>query len=302
MNKLMRSLRLYKHFQKATYKTFTLSDKDPKIQKPTVSSDAGKNSELANNQDKPDEEEDEDKGVFETSHLKYYLLAITGSLFLSGYLIKYVYSSRNDELDTLKSETAVSNKLNIGDDWKLVDQNGNSLSSEDLEGSYYIIYFGFCRCPDFCPQTLTKLSRALKLIQKTRESDYFDLKVVFVSVDPDRDTPDVIKRYVNNFGSEIIGISGVSNDDIRLKDIMKKFKIYAHKVKNQNDNDYLSATNYTLDHTVISYLMSDENKYITHIGPHYTAEETAERVIDNIMANENAKYQKTNIKNNRKRR
>ena len=66
----------------------------------------------------------------------------------------------------------------------MIDHNGQPYSSSDLSGSYYLIYFGFTKCPDVCPATLIKLSRVLRLIRKMPENNYFNLKMVFVSCDP----------------------------------------------------------------------------------------------------------------------
>lgn len=83
-------------------------------------------------------------------------------------------------------------KVQIGGDWQLTDTKGRPFGSKNLEGSYYLIYFGFTNCPDICPNSLLKLSKALQKIRKMPEYQYLDLKTVFVSVDPDRDTPEKI--------------------------------------------------------------------------------------------------------------
>jgi len=77
---------------------------------------------------------------------------------------------------------------------------------------------------------LTKLSRAVAKVKKSKEANFFDLKTVFVSVDPDRDTGEKIKKFVMNFDPEIIGVTGTSNRDPALRDCMKTFKIYASKL------------------------------------------------------------------------
>lgn len=75
----------------------------------------------------------------------------------------------------------------------MIDHNGKPFSSTDLAGTYYLIYFGFTKCPDICPATLIKLGRVLRLIKKMPEYHYLNLKTVFVSCDPDRDTPKRLK-------------------------------------------------------------------------------------------------------------
>jgi len=78
-------------------------------------------------------------------------------------------------------------KAQIGGDWKLIGTDGKPFSNKDLEGTYYLIYFGFTHCPDICPNSLTKLSKAVARVKKSKEANFFNLKTIFVSVDPDRD-------------------------------------------------------------------------------------------------------------------
>lgn len=82
------------------------------------------------------------------------------------------------------------------------------------------------------------------------EYHYLNLKTVFVSCDPDRDTPKRMKEYLKNFDDDIIGVTGISNDDPELLNCMKSFKIYANKIPMENGN-------YSIDHTTITYLMDD---------------------------------------------
>lgn len=132
----------------------------------------------------------------------------------------------------------------------MIDHKGQPFSSSDLSGSYYLIYFGFTKCPDICPTTLIKLGRVLRLIKKMPEYHYLNLKTVFVSCDPDRDTPKRLQEYLKNFDEDIIGVTGASNNDPELLNCMKSFKIYSNKIPLENGN-------YSIDHTTITYLMDD---------------------------------------------
>lgn len=103
------------------------------------------------------------------------------------------------QMQTLRGENKSTNfkqtkvegvgKADIGGEWDLLDTKGRKVSSKDFRGQYYLIYFGFCNCPDICPNSLTKLRKALEQIRKLPESEFFKLRSIFVSVDPDRDTP-----------------------------------------------------------------------------------------------------------------
>ncbi|WP_245748511.1 SCO family protein [Vreelandella subterranea] len=90
-------------------------------------------------------------------------------------------------------------------DFSLIDENGQAVEAEDYQGKVTLVYFGYTYCPDVCPITLARLAGTLnRLDDDVRE----DIQVLFISVDPQRDTPEVVKRYTNAFGSEFIGITG----------------------------------------------------------------------------------------------
>ena len=105
-------------------------------------------------------------------------------------------------------------------------------SSEDLAGSYYLIYFGYALCPDICPTTLQYLSKVHRHLNNSEQGKSINLKTVFVSVDPKRDTPQKIAEYVNLFDSSIIGLTGRDEGDYDFRRTLESFKVYANKIKN----------------------------------------------------------------------
>jgi protein SCO1/2 len=80
-------------------------------------------------------------------------------------------------------------KADIGGDWTLYNTKGEEVTQKDFAGKYYLIYFGFTYCPDICPVSMIKMAKALKSVRESKEFRYFDLEALFVSVDPDRDSP-----------------------------------------------------------------------------------------------------------------
>lgn len=94
---------------------------------------------------------------------------------------------RHDKKSKKSGHQTYSGKADIGGPWELIDMKGEKVTHKDFEGSYYLIYFGFCNCPDICPNSLHKLAKALHRIKQMPESRYISLKPIFVSVDPDRD-------------------------------------------------------------------------------------------------------------------
>ena len=121
-------------------------------------------------------------------------------------------------------------KAQIGGDWELLGTDGKPFSSKNLEGKYYLIYFGFTHCPDICPNSLTKLAKAVSTVKRSKEANFFDLETVFVSVDPDRDSAEKLQKFISVFDPDMIGVTGTHNQDPALRECMRKFKIYASKL------------------------------------------------------------------------
>ena len=155
-------------------------------------------------------------------------------------------------INHLKQNTKTS--IMIGGDFSLIDQNGEIFKSKYFKKKK-LLYFGYTSCPDVCPFDLLKLSNLLDknpILNKTLQS-------IFVSIDPDRDTTEVLKDYLDNFNPNIIGLTG-SNEQINK--IKKKFRIYV-KLNKKNTKD----TNYLVDHTVLFFLVNEDDEYITHFRP-----------------------------------
>jgi cytochrome oxidase Cu insertion factor (SCO1/SenC/PrrC family) len=184
--------------------------------------------------------DEEDQDSYESSNTKtsLYMFGITSAFLLGGYMIMEMNQLR---FDKKKSSTGVKvtskGKANIGGDWQLTDTKGNTVTHHDLEGKYYLIYFGFTNCPDICPLSLHKLANAVKHIEKMAEKDYFELKTLFVSVDPDRDTPEKIEKFLSLFDSNMLGLTAPANDSPNLRDAMNKFRIYASKIEYDLDEE-----------------------------------------------------------------
>jgi cytochrome oxidase Cu insertion factor (SCO1/SenC/PrrC family) len=155
------------------------------------------------------------------------------------------------------------------------------MTHKDLEGKYYLIYFGFTFCPDVCPVSLMKMAKALNKVKESKEHKYFDIDALFVSVDPDRDTNERIEEYCKIFDPSIIGLTHKSNDHPELKDMLRKFKIHVSKIyltedeekedletlkenapeviDKMKDLDPKKDDKYTLDHSIIVYLIGPDN-------------------------------------------
>ena len=136
-----------------------------------------------------------------------------------------------------------NHQLNLKPDLKfnLQTHNGKNISEKDLTGSPSIIFFGFTYCPDVCPSSLMLLSNLIDELRKDQKK----IKYYFVTVDPERDTQESLKKYLSNFNANITGVLGKPSE---LKKLYQSFDIYAEKVKLKKS--------YTIDHTA-SFILLD---------------------------------------------
>lgn len=131
--------------------------------------------------------------------------------------------------------------VTIGGPFRLTSHDGAILTDQDLAGRPFAVFFGFTHCPEVCPTTLWEMSSALQELGGDAE----DLKVLFVTVDPARDTPEHLARYLQSFDSRIVGLTGSEEE---MAAIANAYRAYWRKVPTE-DGDY------TMDHTASVYLM-----------------------------------------------
>ena len=150
----------------------------------------------------------------------------------------------------------------VGGPFSLSDQFGNVVTDESLKGKPTIIFFGFTHCPEVCPTTLAEMSDVLQALG----SDAEKVNTVFVSVDPERDTKELLKDYLAAFDPRIIGLSGTVEE---INSVAKAYRVYFKKVP-------LEDGDYTMDHTAIVYLMDKDGNFIaplpTKAGPEKAAD------------------------------
>ena len=137
----------------------------------------------------------------------------------------------------------------IGGSFTLIGQDGQVVTNADLAGRPYLVFFGYTHCPDFCPTALFDISAIFKELGPDKR-----ITALFVTVDPERDTPDVLKTYLENFNSRIMGLTG---DPQKTEAIAKAFRVYAGKVPGDNAGDY------TVDHTGAVYLMDRHGNFVS---------------------------------------
>lgn len=156
----------------------------------------------------------------------------------------------------------------FGKDFSLQDPDGKLRTLADFKGKVVVMFFGYTQCPDICPTTLTEMQQVMTLLGPLSDK----VQVLFVTVDPQRDTAAILKQYVPAFDPRFLGLRPV--DDAALEKVAKDFKIYYKKVPGT------SPGSYTMDHTAGSYAFDPEGRlrlYIKHAqGPETLAHDLKE--------------------------
>ncbi len=155
--------------------------------------------------------------------------------------------------------------VQIGGVFELVDHNGAAVTQENYAGSYKLIYFGFTYCPAICPTELQKISKVMKVLDEEGEG----IQPLFITVDPERDTVDVMREYVAMFHPRLVGLSG---SRAQIDAALKNYRVFASKVQNEEDNDY------TMDHSSYIYLMSPDDELLAM----YRIQDGVDYVVNDI--------------------
>ncbi len=186
---------------------------------------------------------------------------LSGTLLIAGYNILTAPSPM------LESQKNSSQGMDIGGPFTAISHNGHAVTEKDFLGKFLIVYFGYTYCPDVCPTGLTEISTAIDMIG----SDADSVVPIFVTVDPERDTPEYLKEYISYFHPRMVGLSGTSK---QISKIAKAYKVYFSK----GDHASADPDDYIINHSAFAYLMGKDGKYLTHFSYGVSAQEIAKRV------------------------
>ena len=140
-------------------------------------------------------------------------------------------------------------QADVGGPFQLTGQTGKRVSDKDFRGRYMLIYFGYSFCPDVCPTTLAVMAQALEKLGRSADR----VAPIFITIDPERDTPKVLDDYMKAFGPNFVGLTG---SPAEIKDVEKKYRVYAVKKP-------LPGGNYGMDHSSVIYLMGPDGKMVS---------------------------------------
>jgi protein SCO1/2 len=162
----------------------------------------------------------------------------------------------------------------VGGPFALTDQFGKLRTDADFRGQYMLVFFGFTNCPDICPIELQTISDALDQLDAKQSAK---VTPIFISVDPARDTPDVLRAYVANFHPRLVALTGSAE---AIGAVAKSYRVYYAKATGANAPNDPAA--YILDHFAVVYLMGPKGEYVAHFTPGTTAQAMAEDLRDRL--------------------
>ena len=189
--------------------------------------------------------------------VKTSITIIAGCLFIFLFIMLPIFLSVQDKEDKYVASFK-------GSSFSLQDINNNLITEESFEGPLTAIFFGFTNCPDVCPMTLNSLNLVMKNLDKKKKEKF---KVFFVSIDPERDTPEIIKDYLSSFENKIYGITG---DPKKVFLLSQSWGVLSEKIFTEDGN-------YLINHSS-SIMLLKNGKYLDRISHHAAYEDIFETI------------------------
>ncbi|KAL7080094.1 hypothetical protein ACQ4LE_000426 [Meloidogyne hapla] len=193
------------------------------------------------------------------------IFTFVGSLLVILYVI---WQKKIDERE--RSRKMMIGRAKIGGEWELTNMEGKLEGSKDLLGKWLLIYFGFTNCPDICPVEIEKLVDVIDILD--REGSKVDILPVFISVDPERDTIERVRRYCAEFSPKLRGFTGTKE---QVGKVTKAFRIYHSEGPRTKGVKKTDPDDYIVDHTVICYLIDPDGQFHDYFGQNRRAREIA---------------------------
>lgn len=193
-------------------------------------------------------------------------LAVPLAAFLLGVIVLGV--TLMSLLGSGPQAPGASGTAAVGGPFRLVAQDGRTVTEKDFTGAPFLVFFGFTHCPDVCPTTLFEVSEVLRVAGDKAGG----VRALFITVDPERDTPEIMKSYLGSFDPRIVGLSG---DAAAIDAVAKAYKAYAKKVP-------LKDGGYTMDHTAVVYLMDRQGRFVSSFNLKRPPEEAARDLLRHL--------------------
>jgi protein SCO1/2 len=194
-------------------------------------------------------------------NLRFFLWALVGMIVISAALLTWLVSRDEPRRESLVEP---GRPMAEGADWRLLDETGSAFSPDDLPAKLTLVVFGFTHCPDVCPTSLSYVASTLQALGPEAEA----VRPLFVTVDPERDTADVMAKYTDLFDPRIVGVTGAPD---QVAAALKSLGAYSRKVP-QDDGGY------TMDHTATMLLLDNQGRPRSTLDIHEKPEVAAGKV------------------------
>ncbi|KAI1161466.1 SCO1/SenC-domain-containing protein [Nemania serpens] len=162
-------------------------------------------------------------------------------------------------------------KPKVGGDFNLVDHEGRPFASASLRGRYSLVYFGFTHCPDICPEELDKMAQMYNIVEAQVPGA---VAPVFITCDPARDDPKVLKSYLAEFHPKFIGLTGTYDE---IKNVCKSYRVYF-----STPRDVKPGQDYLVDHSIYFYLMDPEGDFVEALGRQHSPQQAAKVILEHV--------------------
>jgi cytochrome oxidase Cu insertion factor (SCO1/SenC/PrrC family) len=206
--------------------------------------------------------------VVSAARLRLILFIAAGLAFGAFAAFAILPGARERLLNPLKV-SSIGRAL-VGGHFSLVDHTGKRVSDTDFRGKFLLVMFGFTYCPDICPSELQLISATLDRIGASAER----IVPLFITVDPERDTPSQLAGYLKSFDPRLIGLTGSPSE---IETATRAYRVYVRKAP-----DPKSTAGYSMDHSALIYLMGPDGGYRTHFTPGIGVDTLAERLTREV--------------------
>ncbi|KAJ5965290.1 Synthesis of cytochrome c oxidase Sco1/Sco2 [Penicillium waksmanii] len=197
------------------------------------------------------------------------LFVLTGA----GMMIYFRVEKARLERKRIAEMSKGVGKPKVGGPFTLKDLDGKEFTAEDLKGKYSFVYFGFTHCPDICPDELDKMAEIIEKVKEATKDDKVFLPV-FITCDPARDSPEVLREYLKEFHPGIVGLTGTYE---QVKNVCKQYRVYF-----STPRDVKPGEDYLVDHSIYFYLMDPDNDFVECIGRQDTPESASKVILEHI--------------------
>jgi protein SCO1/2 len=179
-------------------------------------------------------------------------------------------AASEDEAARLAAELA-SGAAAVGSDFSLRDAQGRQRSLADFRGKVVLVYFGYTFCPDVCPTDLLQIARALRSLGKAEA----EVVPIFITLDPERDTPRLVGQYVKAFHPRIVGLRGSQAETRR---VARAFKVYYERATPPGSSGYV------INHAAFTFVLDRDGRYLSYLPPGTPAGRTAQVLLEAVEA------------------